>query len=243
MATARLLVVDDQPSLLKAISGMLKPRYDVLSVSSPRKALELIRSTSPIDLVLSDVQMQEMRGLDLLREIRLLSPSTAGILMSSEEALAEVPTGVQFLRKPFSSDELFATVELVLAQFNKLTADLSRKREYTSVLLERATRLKNKLSDTLGRSVEIRDNSRRIHGLSLDSDNPSNARTIICVSCSAELPANAPFCSQCNQPVGQHIIMRDGSDFAIAVQGWIKLHGLTLARAQELVAILKSIKP
>ena len=62
-AAARVLVVEDDAMMLASVSRMLiRQGYDVLPASWPRQALEIVRTTLPIQLILSDVSMSEMRG-------------------------------------------------------------------------------------------------------------------------------------------------------------------------------------
>jgi DNA-binding NarL/FixJ family response regulator len=148
MATARLLIVDDEPEILSFVSRVLKNRYEVISASSPRNALEIVRTKSAIDLVLSDVEMPEMRGPDLLNEVNRISPSTMGLLMSGNEEYATLlPAGIPFLKKPFSSIELHASIESTLAASRKLHADLQKESEKTTALSEQTQRLSYELSE------------------------------------------------------------------------------------------------
>jgi DNA-binding NtrC family response regulator len=121
MATVRVLIVDDNSSTLKATCRLLslQMEYEVLSASGPRRALEIVRSESQVDLVVSDVTMPEMSGPELLCNVARISPATAGILMSGDADVKErvdLPLGVPLLQKPFSASELFCTIKKVLAR-------------------------------------------------------------------------------------------------------------------------------
>jgi DNA-binding NtrC family response regulator len=112
MATARILIVDHEAAVLGIISIALKDRYEVLATSSPRIALEIVRTKPQIDLILSDVEMPEIQGPDLLNAVNKISPSTAVLLMSGNEAVAnQLPEDISFLRKPLSYNELLASIE------------------------------------------------------------------------------------------------------------------------------------
>jgi CheY-like chemotaxis protein len=109
VSAARVLVIDDEPLFLRAVSKTLsKQGYDVLAAAGPCQALEIIKYQRPMDVVLSDVQMPEMRGTDLVREIARVSPQTAVILMTGAAVHpADLPKCVPVLCKPFTTLDLF----------------------------------------------------------------------------------------------------------------------------------------
>jgi CheY-like chemotaxis protein len=115
METTRILVVDDEPSVLLFIAGVLKRAgYDVLTAPGPSQAIEIVRTGAHISAVVSDVSMPELRGAGLVDEIRRLSPSTAAVLTSGAPPERQFSDGVRFLAKPFLPNELLAAVESVL---------------------------------------------------------------------------------------------------------------------------------
>lgn len=116
MATARVLVVDDDDLFLNATSRMLsRAGYEVLPANRPHQALEIIRKNPPIDLVISDVAMPEMRGTELVREIARIRPETARLLFTGGPTdPAEAPEGVPLLRKPLSHAELISAASAAL---------------------------------------------------------------------------------------------------------------------------------
>jgi two-component system OmpR family response regulator len=64
-AAAKVLVVDDEPPVLEVVAQILRDGgYEVLPASGPRQAFEIIRNQSPIDVVVSDVSMPEMRSTE-----------------------------------------------------------------------------------------------------------------------------------------------------------------------------------
>jgi DNA-binding NtrC family response regulator len=122
--------------------------YQVLTASGPRQALEIIRTPPPVQLILSDVAMPEMRGTQLVSEVFRLSPQTAGLLMTGDlTSPPDVPEGVAVLRKPFSTAELILAVQLTLTQSAQLH---SRMRK----LAERYKRLRSELNEAVQKSLE-----------------------------------------------------------------------------------------
>ncbi len=117
MAAARILVVDDEPAVVEFVQRALhKPGFEIVSATSPHRALEIVKDGPPVDLLVSDVVMPEMRGPELFQEISRFSPATGCILMSGYVAADEVPAGLPLIRKPFSPKALLAKVEDVLAR-------------------------------------------------------------------------------------------------------------------------------
>ena len=123
MATAaRVLVVDDDAMMLASVSKMLsRLGYEVLPASGPLHALEIVRTPPPVQLILSDVAMPELRGTQLVSEVFRLSPGTAGLLMTGDVVNPpDVPEGVAVIKKPFSTVELILAVHSTLAQTAEL---------------------------------------------------------------------------------------------------------------------------
>lgn len=111
----RALVVDDEPSLLLTLAANLElAGFEVVDVSDPRVALEAVRRED-FDLVLSDIKMPGMDGVQLYREIRRLDAEIPVVLMTAfaletlvEEAIQE---GVYtIVAKPFDLDELIVSL-------------------------------------------------------------------------------------------------------------------------------------
>ena len=116
MATKRVLVVDDEPAVLRLVSKALSIRgYEVCAAPSPGQALHCVRSEPCFDLVLSDVIMPEMCGPELVRRIAKICPSAAIVLMSGYLAAEAIPLRAAFISKPFRMLDLYAAVENVLA--------------------------------------------------------------------------------------------------------------------------------
>jgi YesN/AraC family two-component response regulator len=113
-----ILVVDDDPAILEAVTTALIPRHKVLTAENGVKALELV-GREALDLVLLDYLLPDKSGLALLREMRRISPSLPIILMtgfgSEDVAVESFRGGVRdYLKKPFSIPELVARVESIL---------------------------------------------------------------------------------------------------------------------------------
>ena len=117
--TASILVVDDQPSMQDALNTSLQSEgYRVATACSGEEALTRIEAQE-FDIVLTDLVMPGLNGLDLLERSRVLDPGAAVIVMTGyatlETAVAALRRGAcDYLEKPFSLDELTRCVRRLL---------------------------------------------------------------------------------------------------------------------------------
>ena len=104
---ATILVVDDEPELCRALSKLLgRNGYKVFTAGNGEEGLVILRQER-IHLVLSDLQMPRMGGLDLLRAAQVISPSTEFVIITGhgtiETAVEAMKVGAyDFIEKPFS---------------------------------------------------------------------------------------------------------------------------------------------
>jgi UDP-3-O-acyl N-acetylglucosamine deacetylase len=114
-----ILVVDDEPGIRQSVRGVLADEgYRVLEAEDGRGALRLIESERP-RLVILDIWMPEMDGIELLRRIRDSDPVTPVIVISGhgniETAVTATKLGAfDFIEKPFSLDGLLHVVDRAL---------------------------------------------------------------------------------------------------------------------------------
>jgi DNA-binding NarL/FixJ family response regulator len=129
----QLLVVDDDPSLLLAVSETLRAEgYEVLTARRGAEALVRVAESLP-DLVISDIRMPGMDGYALARNLRS-APRTRLVpivfLTAKDETadrIAGFRTGVDaYLTKPFEPEELVAVVKSILERVQRTHADLAR---------------------------------------------------------------------------------------------------------------------
>jgi diguanylate cyclase (GGDEF)-like protein/PAS domain S-box-containing protein len=117
----RILVVDDEPRMLTALSELLRMRnHDVTSVSDGTTAIQLLREQS-FDLVLLDLNMPGTDGFAVMAHIERNNPQTATIVVSGDttidSAIRAMRQGVHdFVRKPYAPDDLLRTIDQLLAQ-------------------------------------------------------------------------------------------------------------------------------
>lgn len=126
---AKILLVDDEPSIRSVLTTLLrKKNYEVTPVGSGETAIELLRENE-YDLILTDIRMEPVNGLEVLQAARKQSPRSAVVLLTgygSIKTAVEAMKGGAFdyVTKPFKVDELLVTVDKAI--------------EYQSVLAENA---------------------------------------------------------------------------------------------------------
>ena len=117
--TKTLLVVDDDPLVRDVETQVLRLQgYNVLEAENAAEALRLAREASAIHLLITDLSMPEVDGLELTRRFRKVHPKTPVLMVSGSLPLiqdrADDLDGFDFLPKPFRFDELLTKVRTLL---------------------------------------------------------------------------------------------------------------------------------
>ncbi len=116
--TPRILVVDDEKSVTDLLAyNLRKAHYDVLTAADGREALRLAQESRP-DLILLDLMIPEVDGLDVCRELRKTSAVPIIMITARGEEIDRV-VGLElgaddYVTKPFSVRELLARIKAVL---------------------------------------------------------------------------------------------------------------------------------
>jgi two-component system response regulator PilR (NtrC family) len=144
----RILIVDDEPSMRDMLRIVLRrDGYDVLVADTGRRALEMLQH-EPVDLLLSDIRMPDINGVDVLRAAKEINREIVAFMMtafaSTDTAVEAMRLGaVDYFTKPFSMDELRLKVR------RHLEASLLKQE---NVLLKRALNTSHSFSNIIGRS-------------------------------------------------------------------------------------------
>jgi two-component system sensor histidine kinase/response regulator len=127
-----LLLVDDTPSNIDVLVGMLKDDYDLKVANRGAKALKICEAGGPIDLVLLDVMMPEMDGYEVCRQLRATAATRdiPIIFLTAKSELEDVVHGFEigandYVAKPFRPAELRARVRthlMIAAQQREIEA-------------------------------------------------------------------------------------------------------------------------
>ena len=167
----RLLVVDDEPNLLRAVAACLKTEgYEVNTARSGHEALMQLANSVP-DLIISDIRMPGMDGYKLARQLRG-SPRTALVpivFLTAKDETADRIEGFRagvdaYLTKPFEPDELIAVVNAILNRVERTHSQIARlvsaaTAENTSVSLqdEGLTDAENRVAVAVSRGLSNKE--------------------------------------------------------------------------------------
>jgi serine phosphatase RsbU (regulator of sigma subunit) len=149
--SARVLIVDDDPAMLRTVERILSPRHEVRGCASGEEAIETIRR-EPFDVAIVDVRMPGLDGFDVTRAIRALQPSIEVVLVTGsvtdlDEKMVRAieERAFYFITKPFSKAVLTSLVSWCLEMqrlaeerddlIRRLTEDLERARRFQGALL------------------------------------------------------------------------------------------------------------
>jgi DNA-binding NtrC family response regulator len=149
----KILVVDDDADMREWVKEDLEHEgFQVETASGGREGVERVKKGG-IDLVVSDVKMPDLDGLDLLRETREVDPSPFVIIVtgfgSIDTAIRAVKLGAyDYITKPFKIDQLLLSIDKALAE-RALRSEVTRLRE-------EVTR-RDRLDNIIGRSVAMQE--------------------------------------------------------------------------------------
>jgi DNA-binding NtrC family response regulator len=148
---AAILVVDNEQSVRLTLSMLLKAKgHQVLEAADGRTAIDKLRE-EPVSLIVTDLKMAEVSGMDVLRQAKVLSPETEVILLTGhgtiESAVEAMRLGAfDYVTKPFESTELLHRVEKAL-EHHQLIGEVR--------LLRRQIREQRGFGTLVGKSPEI----------------------------------------------------------------------------------------
>jgi DNA-binding NtrC family response regulator len=118
----KILIVDDDELVLDCFARLLARDFNVETAVGPYAALDAIRSRGPFAVVMSDLRMPGMNGLELLESAKALSPEIVGIVVSGniEWEDASSPAVYKVLDKPCSPDVMVDTLNNALSHHRRL---------------------------------------------------------------------------------------------------------------------------
>lgn len=125
----KVLFVDDEPNVLDGIRRSLRNRFSADTATSGSEALDLLHTEGPYAVIVSDMQMPVMNGVELLSRVKQQAPDTVRIMLTGnadqETAVEAVNKGdiFRFLNKPCGPEKLTAVLQAALQQYRLIVAE------------------------------------------------------------------------------------------------------------------------
>lgn len=113
---ATILFVDDEPHIVATLKSLFRAKYEVHTATTGAEALEIVRRT-PVHVIVTDQRMPEMAGIDLLRQVKEIAPSTMRILLTGYADFAAIVGSVnsgevyRYVYKPWNNRDIQTTVD------------------------------------------------------------------------------------------------------------------------------------
>jgi putative nucleotidyltransferase with HDIG domain len=151
-AKSRILIVDDEQDITEILSDLLSEEHYCTTASSAEEALDQL-SVRQFELVISDITMPGMSGLDMLPHVKQLAPQTVVVMISGmqtvESAIGALRLGAfDYLMKPFDLRQVEAVVKRAL-EHNELIVAKQRYENHLEELVEQRTIELDKALDSL----------------------------------------------------------------------------------------------
>ncbi|MBN1866720.1 HDOD domain-containing protein [Candidatus Sumerlaeota bacterium] len=128
-ASGSILCVDDDPNILTAYQRALRKRFSIDTALGPEEGLKKINRFGPYGVVVSDLRMPGMDGIQFLAKVREISPDTVRIMLTGHADLSVTIDAVnegnifRFLMKPCEPDIMAAALQAGLQQYGLVTAE------------------------------------------------------------------------------------------------------------------------
>lgn len=153
-ASPRILIVDDEVEITEILADLLSEEYECLKAASAEQALTLLREHQ-FHLVISDITMPGMSGLEMIPHVKQLSPETVVVMISGmqtvESAIGALRLGAfDYLMKPFDLRQVEAVVKRALEHHDLVTAKQRYENHLEELVEQRTAELDRALNSLEG---------------------------------------------------------------------------------------------
>lgn len=162
--TERILLVDDDKDLLSACKAAMRKRFEIDVALGGREALAAIEHDGPYAVIISDMRMPEMDGIQFLAQVQVRAPDTVRMMLTGnadlETAVAAVNDGnvFRFITKPCPAEKLAKFVEAGLKQYRLVRAEREVLEETLHGAVKVCTEILSSVDEqTYGRALKVRE--------------------------------------------------------------------------------------
>jgi len=153
-ASPRILIVDDEVEITEILADLLSEDYECLKAASAEQALTLLQEYQ-FQLVISDITMPGMSGLEMIPHVKALSPETVVVMISGmqtvESAIGALRLGAfDYLMKPFDLRQVEAVVKRALEHHDLVTAKQRYENHLEELVEQRTAELDRALNSLEG---------------------------------------------------------------------------------------------
>jgi response regulator RpfG family c-di-GMP phosphodiesterase len=127
--TEKILFVDDEPNVLQSIQRQLRNRFELATAEGGAEALRILKEEGPFAVIVTDMRMPRMNGVELLAQVKDLYPEMVRLMLTGnadqETAMEAVNTGqiFRFLNKPCPQATFVTSLALALRQYRLINAE------------------------------------------------------------------------------------------------------------------------
>lgn len=204
-----ILIADDEPNIRRVIEAVLvKDGYQVITAENGKKALDAVSTNAHIDVMISDLIMPDMNGVELLEAARQINPSISVIMITAHGSIKSAVDAMRlgafdYITKPFDLDELKVVVKRAIERRHLINENIDLKQQlktrykFENIIgdskpMQEIFRMIDRVADSRA-SVLVRGESgtgkeliaRAVHYNSCRSHNPFVA--VACVALSEQL--------------------------------------------------------
>ncbi|THJ24815.1 MAG: response regulator [Nitrospira sp. CG24E] len=125
----KILCVDDDPNILEGYKRQLRKEFELATAVGPEQGLRMVTEEGPFAVVVSDLQMPGMSGVEFLAQVRAHEPDTVRMLLTGNAELQAAIDAInqgqifRFLTKPCTAEVLGGSLKAALAQHHLITAE------------------------------------------------------------------------------------------------------------------------
>jgi two-component system probable response regulator PhcQ len=124
MTEHTVVIVDDEPHVLNALGRLLRgENYSLSTTTNPTDVIDVVRRT-PVSLIISDYEMPELNGIELLKTVKAISPETIRVILTGKADMKATVQAInegevfRFITKPWDDEDLKITVRHALMQYD-----------------------------------------------------------------------------------------------------------------------------